>query len=60
MIMVRYYLVYFKIFFVAIYLIGFILDLLKQGSQTQIDSGAASDSKKSFAGRMEKSENNYL
>ena len=60
MIMVRYYLVYFKIFFVAIYLIGFILDLLKQGSQTQIDSGAALDSKKSFEGRMEKSENNYL
>jgi len=33
---------------------------LRQGSQTQIDSGAASDSKKGLAGRIEKSEKNYL
>ena len=33
---------------------------LDQGSQTQIDSGAASDLKKDLAGRIKKRENNYL
>jgi len=33
---------------------------LGQGSQTQIDLGAASDSKKGLAGRIEKNEKNYL
>ena len=33
--------------------------VLKQGFQTQIDSGAALDLKKDLAGRIEKSEKNY-
>jgi len=36
------------------------LDRLKQGSQTQSDLRAAWDSKKGLAGRIEKSEKNYL
>jgi len=36
------------------------MESLNQGSQTQSDSRAASDSKKGLAGRIEKSEKNNL